>query len=243
MREKLLRRISEALEGAHNPVLAWSSGKDSQLLLSLAREVRPGIPCLWFRHDLLPTQKEFAERMIVESNLTVFSYPPVQRFALPHSEGVAFASDYSVGPATLPVLVDRAYSERCALELEKERMPAFAFDWDVVLTGWKGCDSHPLIPSGTLSLEGLKVGNATLRAPLYDLSDEDVWRLIRELNVSVDERRYAGDDLYNPDVVHCCTRCLEPGAQTVYCPKESKEIPAHAWDSQTATAKFRERFA
>jgi 3'-phosphoadenosine 5'-phosphosulfate sulfotransferase (PAPS reductase)/FAD synthetase len=242
MREKILQRIREALGGARNPVLAWSSGKDSQLLLYLTREVRPDIPCLWLKHDLLPTQREFAEKQIVDLNLAVFSYPPVQRFVLPTDEGMTFVSDYSIGSAALPVLVDRVHSDRCALELEKERKSFFAFDWDVVLTGWKECDSHPLIP-GTLNLEGFKVGNATLHTPLRDLSDEDVWQLVRELNIPVDERRYAGDDLYSPDVIHCCTRCMEPGNETVYCPKEKGEIPVHVWDSQTATAKFRERFA
>jgi 3'-phosphoadenosine 5'-phosphosulfate sulfotransferase (PAPS reductase)/FAD synthetase len=234
VKEKIQQRIREALSEASHPVLMWSSGKDSQLLLQLAREIKD-IPLLWFRHDLLPTQKEFAEKVIMDLNLTVFSYPPMQTFYLPGT----FISDQSINGYAFPILVDQVDSNRCALELDQARMPYFPFEWDVILTGWKACDSHPLIPH--MNMEGLKLGNTTFRAPLFDLTDEDVWALTRELNVPVNEKRYAGDDLYNPDVIHCCVNCLR-GGETTYCPREQARISAHQWDDKAEEAKFRARF-
>jgi 3'-phosphoadenosine 5'-phosphosulfate sulfotransferase (PAPS reductase)/FAD synthetase len=237
MKEKVLQRIQKALSAATNPVLFWSSGKDSMLLLWLIREIR-NIPCVWFRHDLLPTQKEFAEKVIMDLDLTVFSYPPMQRFVLP---GMTFISDQSIKGVAFPVLVDQVHSDRCALELDKQRLSFFEFGWDTVLTGWKHSDSHPLIPK--MNLEGFRVGDVMFHAPLHDLTDEDVWTLIRELNVPVDEKRYAGNDLYNPDVIHACVNCMTPNQETVFCPREQAQISAHVWDYKGEVAKFRARFA
>jgi 3'-phosphoadenosine 5'-phosphosulfate sulfotransferase (PAPS reductase)/FAD synthetase len=235
-------RIIKALEGAGNPIIFCSFGKDSMLLLKIAREVKPDIPCLWFRHDLLPTQKEFAERIICDWNLTVFGYPPAQTFVLPNDE-MTFISDQSINGYAWPVLVDQVYSDRCSLELDKTRMAYFPFGWDVVLTGWKSSDTHPLIPEGSLNIDGLKLGDVTFYSPLHDLTDGDVWTLIKELNVPVDEKRYAGDDLYNPDVVHACVACLKPDAKRVWCPSAKRLIDAHTWNHKAETANFQARFA
>lgn len=240
MIEKLRERVREALQGARAPVVMCSFGKDSLLLLKLALEVKPDVPALWFHHDLLPSQEEFAERIILDWGLPVFSYPPAQRFVLPAGEGMTLVSDYSVGPFAWPVLMDAVHSDRCALKLDQQTMAFFPYDWDVTLTGWKECDSHPLVPAGSIHLEGLRVGGTTFRAPLRDLADDDVWSLIRELNIPFDQRRYAGDDSRNPDVLLACTRCLG-GEGTVFCPDEQRTIRAHVWPKEKNLADFRAR--
>ena len=239
--EKVRSLISEWLNIATSPVLLCSFGKDSMLLLSLIREVKD-IPLIWYRSDLIVSQREFAERIIIEWDLTVFGYAPAVRYFLPNGNGLSLINDYSMSNDRFPVVVDVEHSDRCCLTISQQRTPFFSYDFDVTFTGYKNTDTH-LIFEGleVLPEDGFQFGGTKFYAPLRDLTDEDVWTLIRELKVPFDEKRYAGNDSFNPDLLLACTRCLQ-STSGVFCPEQQKEIPAYQWDKQGALDAFRARF-
>ena len=240
--KKAREKIREALEGARNPVVLCGFGKDSMLLLYLAREVVPNIPVLWFRQDLMSSQRAFAESVIRDWNLTVCGYAPRERYYLPTSSGLTLINEYSIGGASLPVLVDVREGRRCGLKIDRTRTPLFAYPWDVSLVGWKSSDGHELLGVNPFPPDGFPMDGTRFYAPLRHMTDEGVWEAIYREDVPYDRRRYdARDDMADPDSLLVCTRCLG-GEGNIFCPELQQRIPVFDWNRQGALTRFRERY-
>lgn len=204
--DKARECIKHTLKAAKNPVLLWSSGKDSMLLLHLLREQSSDIPLLWFRADLLPTQKQFAERIIKDLDLTVFGYPPANVYLMGGGNLTA-VREYDIAGARLPVLSDVALSDQCKHKASHQRMPRFDYQWDVSFAGWKKTDSHPMV--GDVDLDNLRFGSTTFAAPLKDFSDADVWEAIRQIGIPYDQARYDEKKIErDPDSLLVCAECF-----------------------------------
>jgi hypothetical protein len=230
-------KIREALTGAKRPCVMSSFGKDSVLLLSLIREITDEFDVFWFRPE---GKNDFALSLILEWDLTVYSYLPSDRFFIPSGAGIALVSDYSINGHPFPVLTDIAPGEACSLKLSKERTPYFTFPWDAVFWGLKRCDTHPALEG--IKLEGdFDFAGARFVAPLWEMTDEEVWDAISTLGVPFDERRYehGGTD---PDVLSACTKCFTSQSKTVFCPDIQRSIPTMSWGRQQSLAAFRARF-
>jgi len=219
--------IAHALDGAQSPIVLWSGGKDSQLLLKLVNDVRE-TPALWFR-SVDNKRNRFAERFIAQSDLTAYSWEPAARYVLPNGEGLSLAEEFSFGSRSLPVISDIAPGDRCVVNLPKGRVSFVNYDFDVTFAGTKKSDSHLLAKAP----EGFVY-------PLWEMSDAEVWEAIREMEISVEESVYDGRE---PDGPSLCTRCLTPGSDTVFCPDAQRMIPRFAWDSNAALAAFNNRFS
>ena len=224
--DKAREIIADALDGAKFPIVLWSAGKDSQLLLKLVNDVRE-TPALWFR-SADRKRNRFAEQFIADSGLTAYSWEPADRYILPNGEEMSLIEEYSFGHRRVPFVSDIAPGERCAVNLPKERVAFVNYDFDVTFAGSKQCDSHPLAtpPEGFVY-------------PLWEMSDVEVWEAIRELEISVEESVYDGRE---PDGPALCTRCLMPGSDEVFCPDVQRFIPRFVWDSSAALAAFNTRF-
>lgn len=237
--EKARDIIREVLNTAKRPVVMWGAGKDSQLLLHLVREFKPDIAVLWYRSDLLPKQREFAEKVIRDWNLTVCGYGPRDRYYVPTKDGLTLVNEYSIGHDSIPVLVDVAHSDRCGLRLSETRTPQYGYLWDATLVGWKATDSHPLLGLNPFPPDGGQIGPTRVYGPLRHMTDEGVWAAIHKLNVPVDEERYSGDGERDPDTLLACTRCLRGEA---FCPELQAAIPAYEWNGGENLRVFRARF-
>jgi len=237
--DKAREIIKETLNGARRPVILWSGGKDSMLLLWLVRALRPDTDILWFREDLTSEQKEFPLSVIRDENLTVSTFAPAQRYYLPNEGGLTLVSEYQIGNQRLPHLADVEHSDRCGLEISQERTPFVSYPWDLSFIGIKKTDYHPLLHGIELLPDG-NFGNTKICAPLRDMTDEEVWNAIYELDIPYDRKRYdqRGPD---PDSLYACTRCLT-GQGEVFCPKVKQNIPAVVWDRQDALTEFQRRF-
>jgi 3'-phosphoadenosine 5'-phosphosulfate sulfotransferase (PAPS reductase)/FAD synthetase len=166
MREK----IQEILSKAKNPCVLVSFGKDSLVLLKTILDMGYSPDILWFRDHLNP----FAEKIIREWDLTVKGYAPAVRYRVEDT----VISEYAIGNARLPMLQDISEHGR---PIGMVTTPQFSYPWDYTLFGYRKTDSHPLIGRNLES--EITLGPTELIAPMYDLTDADVFNLIDELNI------------------------------------------------------------
>lgn len=222
--------MREILEQAKTPIVLCSFGKDSLLLLAMAREIIQDIPVLWFHRD---RRDAFAEQIIADWNLTVFDYAPADVSIVPNGDGFSLISDYAFGNgAVLPVLEDIELGEQCCGLLDKQRLINFGFGWDLTLCGWRTSDHHPVYGANQpwIPEDGAPWGNTWLMAPIRDMSDAEVYAALDRRGIP----RPPEDSGIN-----LCTRCLK-GA--TFCPVEKMEIPKFDWQPQASLAAFRQRF-
>jgi hypothetical protein len=219
LHEKLVQarsRIKDALVQAQSPVVWWSGGgKDSLLLLHLAREVNPRVDVLWFRPDVGIEQKAFALEVIREWDLTVTSYAPASRHILPSGDGLLLADEYSVGSVPIPFLTDISEGERCAAGISGERTPFFGYPFDVTLVGWKTTDEQFVSQGLEVPGDGFQLGPTRLYSPLRGWTDGEVLQAIADFKIPY--RRF-------DDSLPLCTRCLQ-STEPVFCPEAKAMIP------------------
>jgi hypothetical protein len=212
--------MREALERARSPILSCSFGKDSMLLLHLARQIRPEIPVLIFNALWDKGHKKWVEKVITDLNLVAFFCRPN---VLQYQNG-SVLSFYPFGSHQIPLITDVLPGEACGLDLGNKVLsgaPLAVYPWDLTLVGSRKTDSHRLVPD-------LEIPPSTethrIAAPLWELSDADVWALIDELGVGTDPRVYVDErEEFDPGNLKACFSCLEPD-RTVYCPKLGRNI-------------------
>lgn len=223
------QEITDALVDAKSPIVCWSGGKDSQLLLRLVAEQWPQIQVLYFR-SADPRRRRWAEQFIADSGLTAYSWLPADRYVLP---GVHLVEEFSFGNLRLPIVSDLAPGDRCVLEIPRDFVDHVAYPFDVTFVGVKDSDEHPILGKGYWQPDG-----DGCFAPLRSLSDEEVWQAIREMEIPVEEDVYDGSESGDPGF---CTRCLSDQAE-VYCPAAGRVIPRFDWDPTAALSAFHQRF-
>src|ERR1043165_1863071 len=96
----LLDTIADLFATARNPALLCSFGSDSTLLLHFARQVRRDVPVYYFGDDL----PEFAQQLVIDDDLTVFSYAPADRYLVPRSKGLALIDEYDINGQRVPMV-------------------------------------------------------------------------------------------------------------------------------------------
>ena len=191
----------ESLTKARNPALLCSFGKESMLLLESAREVRPDITVLWFGDRL----SKFAESMIKENDLCVYSYAPADRYLVPNGDGYSLIDEYSFGKTFVPTVSDLVESEKCEIEqLSTVRTPLFNYQFDLTLWGARSADTHPLI--GSLPTGRFRLGNTVMEAPLWNWSTDEVYDALAERRIPFEA---------DTNRIEVCSGCLKQIKRTV----------------------------
>lgn len=240
--ERAREIIREVLNASEQAAVLWSGGKDSMLLLALAREVCPEIPAVWFKAGLTKAQQRFALRIIRDWDLEVWSWEPSDVYALPNGEGITLVREYAFGKRPLPSLLDVEVGPSCVLDFPTERTASFYPHFDTYLLGTRDEDEHPVLGKGFNPPDGWALGRGKVFSPLRHMTESEVWAAIKELNIPVDEERYfnGGKD---PDSFFGCSSCLQAGeTATVYCPKADARIPRHNWNGAQRLKEFRQGF-
>ena len=193
----ILNQITETLKAASNPVVLCSFGKDSLLLLALARQVMPGIPILYFRDRVSP----FAKQVIIQWDLTVFGYAPINRYLVPWGRDITLVDEISLGGSVVPLLRDVVLSEGyCQIErLSPVRTPYFHYNYDVTLWGYRKADErHPSMP--TPFADDLELPTTRMVAPFYGLSDEQIRIASESVKMPISNTQ---------DSISMCASCLK----------------------------------
>lgn len=182
-------KVREALATAQCPAVLSSFGKDSMLLLTLAREVcDPAV--LWFRDG---TDESFAKSVIRDWHLTAFSWGVADQYLLVFGDKVALIAEYSFGDDRLPVLTDVV--EGTVPVPTTPRTPKLYTPFDVILWGAKDVDSHWVKGDGKFKEDGFMLGRARVFAPIRHLNDEQVLTELKRLGTPY---RTESDELQLP---------------------------------------------
>jgi hypothetical protein len=225
-----------------SPVIAWSGGKDSMVLLHLIRSVGiSNMPLFIFREPWQPEKYTFQNEIISKWNLVCHTWHPVSSAFQQNGSEFELQNEYIFGNTmlTCPSGVVAPDFEKmpdrwvCAIDmLKRPKQQSLVVDWDVVFIGHKGCDSDPILGGDAGTRIDVKIGNhATLAFPLKQWSHEDIWRYHEEYGVPYDMDRYEKiggtyrekpEKSKNVDYVHACTNCIDkrnaPHSRC-YCPK------------------------
>lgn len=254
-------RISEALSEAHQPVVLFSGGKDSTLLLHFCRQIYPRIPVLCFVEPLGEHKADFINRVISEWELEAYTYAPSRMDVLAKDDQLEIINVYDLsGEAMfyLPTGIEREFnpdSFECGLNLiNKPLISGFEYPWDVTFIGHRGEDVDPI--HGPLGARELKaeLGPTTLIYPLQDWTTKEIWEATIQEGVPWNEKRYDQangfkefpDLTYNNDYHSVCVRCLDPSVEgeRVICPLGNEPVPhiGRGLDWTGRRAAWRETF-
>lgn len=201
--------IAEILEHAERPALFLSFGKDSVLLLKLAQDAGFNGTIYHLGTELT----KFAEDFILSHDLTVFSYSPCDRYLIPSGDGFVLVEEYALNGARIPTVTDVVRGANCCHGEFKGWTTSFRFPHDVALYGYRASDESVI---GVLAKE-IEAGGCRFVAPLYDLSDADVYAQLAEFNVAYE---------INPPV-EFCANCLDALSD---------------WDKAASLNAFHQRF-
>lgn len=170
------QKIAQVLAASASPAVLCSFGKDSVLLLDLVREVQPNTPVLWFRTGL---DQSYARQMIRAWDLTVFGWPPADRYLL-EGDGLTLVCEYGINGAVLPMLVDAVDGGECGTNVYT---PNVTVPFDTLLVGWKDTDTHWVKGKAMLAEDGYTLGHTQLVAPLRHMTDQAVLAAIQERRI------------------------------------------------------------
>ena len=205
----------QAIQEAKRPALLLSFGKDSLLLHCLAKQVRSDIALYYFGDTL----SEFATQMIIDNDLTVFNYAPVDRYVVPNGEGVALVDEYILNGTRVPFVSPIVKGDGCTHTLSLTRTPAFRYPHDLTLWGYRKLDWQDAVNT-VFPCENI-VGGSRFIAPLYEMTDADVFEALETLEIPYGDER---------NEIEWCDECLTA-------------VIGDDWDRAASLSAFRNRFS
>jgi hypothetical protein len=226
-----------------SPVLNWSGGKDSTVLLHLLYSHGLRLPTVYYEDSWFPRKNAFVHRMAERWNVETYSYPPVRVSLKTGETMVALVSEYSSGPhSTIAVLKntlefqdgDDPDAFLCGVKFLTRPCGTFAYPWDVALVAHRDDDTDPIYGAIPLHSEIVyRDEGPDFFFPLKEWTLSDIWKYTEHFDVPVQTDRYdvSGrteweDKSTNSDWYPCCIRCIDkrtPG-KTVFCPKMQREL-------------------
>lgn len=216
--------------------LLWSAGLDSTLLLAMLLEAGEEFTIIQFRDGWNKAQRARADKVIMERNLQVFSYPASYLTVMGDDEQKSVVFDMAVGGTTIPVVRDLIDGDGCLAELDGLTMHQAPTEFDKYYVGTRREDRHYTLPP--FEHDTWQVGRATFVAPLFDLTRDEVITLANHYKIDttpVDETADSND-------IHLCHNCLKAVEGEVYCPQAGHAIPAMGGNLQLNLTEFRKRF-
>lgn len=251
----LTRKISETLAlmrgqlgELRNPAVAASFGKDSMVMLGLARYIKPDVAVIYFPGLPHPTKHLFAERSAKRWSLNLYAPYPRARDAVSKDGHVELIELYELAPKRFmyfPIEAAPRYepdaSAHCGLAfLNEEPLAARADDFDAVFIGHRNDDQDPTHGNVPLKDYVVDYGDFRYVYPLRDWTEADVWAASRLLGIPQNEARYQDRDLEaNNDYHELCTRCFlgNPERTNVICPKTGEATPTVFEESRLEEAR------
>ncbi|CAB4136129.1 Phosphoadenosine phosphosulphate reductase [uncultured Caudovirales phage] len=229
--------IQLALKRAKRPAVLWSGGKDSTVLLDLAKRIRPDIEVIHFKLPFLPQKYAFHHVAQETYGMIVHDWVP-ESIALTHGKNrIDVCEKYNIGDGDLRVMRGTEPMEAgkpwvCGMEWLNRPKAKVVSDFDVLLCGHKSSDEDPLTGQVPLEVHKKFIGPTTeMWFPLREWNDKDISAYIRQNNVMFDRNRYDDnvvskpDKHLNSDYVHACFNCVDKRlGKFVHCPKNGIQV-------------------
>lgn len=225
--------IAQALDRADNPVVAWSAGKESQLLLALARRIRPNIQALYLRGFEHPTKHDFAARQAAALGLTVISPVPAATDVVAVGDHVELVETYLLqehAVLSFPLEPDPDHvpgpDSFCAVEKINQPVSNHPLGVDCVFLGSRSDDVDPVHGPLALERDTVEANGCLFVFPLRNWTESDVWEASELMGVEQNKARYVEKDMaQNADYWNLCCECLKPGpGGAVVCPKVGDRV-------------------
>lgn len=212
------------------PVLLWSGGKDSTLILAMMRE--QNIPCdiVQIRSFWTKEQLKYSDDLIKKWNLKVFSFPPSHVSFIGEDENISAVFEIAIGSQPIPLIRDVVEGTRCIAELEGQRMIAPPMKWDIWVIGSRDDDTHYTLNK---IAPPAKWGDTELYAPLREWTREQVVEALQARGLD-NQTEDTGD-------IHLCHNCLK-GEGQVWCPAQNQFIDSVRWNRTENLANFRKAY-
>lgn len=206
------------------PVLWWSGGLESTLLLAMLKETGKQFDIVQMREGWTRTQKKQSDELIIKWNLKVFSLPP---------RSVTLAGDLTaiLNYAGVPMLRDVLEGTQCLAEIGKHRMMQLPFEWDCHIVGSRESDRHfnkPIVFQDRWTVE-----NNNFYAPLFKWTRGKVKQELGKRGLSNAD---ATDDTDTGNLF-ACHNCVK-GIGKVWCPADNKYIDSVVWDRDANLQQF-----
>jgi 3'-phosphoadenosine 5'-phosphosulfate sulfotransferase (PAPS reductase)/FAD synthetase len=226
-----------ALKYAKRPAVLWSGGKDSTVVLDLARKIRPEIEVIHFKLPFLSHKYAFHHVAQETYGMTVHDWVP-ESVALIHGNNrIDVCETYCVGSGSAKVLRGTEPFEHgkpwvCGKEWLNRPKAHVVSDFDVLLCGHKSSDEDPINGKIPLEVDKKVSGRFTeIWFPLRKWTDKDISAYIKDNNVLFDQNRYDSnvvskpDKHLNSDYVHACFNCVDKRlGKFVHCPKNGIQV-------------------
>lgn len=243
--------IRESLAKSSRPLVGWSTGKDSMVLLRLVLDEKPDV-AVFRALNFAPHEKHrFGDEIERVWGLNMVEMGPTWRDVVAQESHIEIVEIFEIASKCqiyLPIEPEPNHHQGpeslCAVE--KLNAPVgVAGNFDLFFSGHRSEDVDPVHGAIPLAAPTVNLGSLTVAYPLHDWSTEDVWEASRLLNVPQNQRRYEGYIDDNPDYWPMCTRCL--GGETgdiVTCPKINQPVYnlGPLLDGESRREEWRSRF-
>ncbi len=256
-----LELICEHLDRAETPIVMWSGGRDSQVLLWLTRVVDPTLPVFFFREPFQPEKFRFTNEIARVWNLDVRTVTPAAVDLVGQGDFLEILNLIEVAPDTyfyLPTGVNDAQAPtadwECGCEiLAKPKARTQEWCWDTAFIGQRDDDVDPLQGAAPLPAVSVMLGPVKLVYPLKHWTEADIWEATRQYFIPQNFNRYEPFDEFremkdrraNPDYMDICMECLKHGdSETVICPKVGTAVArvGQGVDYEGNAARWRQTF-
>lgn len=222
----------EFLQHYKTPVLLWSAGNDSTLLLAMLIEANIPVDIVQFGREFwTKEQKRRADELIMKWNLKVLSYPPIRTSFIGNDDQISLVREYAFMGAVVPMVSDLIEGQTCIADLDSHKAYAPPVRWDLVLVGSRKDDSHYAM-TNVIPSKHWTAGDTDLYAALYDWTREEVIEELKRRDLPYDEV----DEQTDSGNISLCSKCLQ-GIETL-CPKENAVIPPVIWNRHTNLTAF-----
>lgn len=233
--DQSLALIRETLRRVENPIVAWSSGKDSQVMLHLIRQVETEVPVLHLRGFEDETKHDFAEDEIGRLGLRMIEPPPFSRDIVATGDHVEIVEDYRLKDEVAiyfpiepePNHVPGPHS-LCAVEKLNQPTSGEPLGVDCIFIGARSDDVDPVHGPMPLSHDSVESQGVLFVYPLREWTEANIWEASELLSIPQNKARYERKEMdANADYFPLCTECLKPtDKQSVICPKIGEPVYA-----------------
>jgi len=226
--------IRKALGRAEKPIVAWSAGKDSQVMLHLVRHVKADVPVLHLRGFAHERKHDFAEDEIGRSGPLMIEPRPVATDAVAAGDHVEIIEEYRLGDVSfyLPIESEPDHipgpNSHCGVEKLNQKCDGQPLDVNCVFMGHRNDDVDPVHGAIPLEQDMVESSGVLVVYPLKDWTEDDIWEASRFLKIPQNLDRYIWKKMAaNADYFPMCVECLKPtDAESVICPKIGEPVYA-----------------